>query len=232
MLDFMSNINWVAVVQIIWIDLLLAGDNAVVIALACRQLQGRDRTVGIVLGAGAAILLRVIFTLMAAKLMGYPWIMAVGALLLIWIAVKLLVPEESDAHDSIKAHASVWKAVQTVAIADLVMSLDNVIAVAAAAKGDPGLIIFGLLVSIPFVVFGSAMLLKIIDRFPILVWAGAALLGWISGEIFVKDSGIIGLIGTIPHIPAAIAGVLLVVGLGYFLRRQKGIAFDGSRIKE
>lgn len=226
-MEFFSNINWLAVVQIIWIDLLLAGDNAVVIALACRQLTGRDRTMGIVLGAGAAIMLRVLFTLVAAKLMGFPWIMAVGAALLIWIAVKLLVPEEHDEH-GIQAHSSMWKAVQTIAIADLVMSLDNVIAVAAAAKGDPGLIIFGLLVSIPFVVFGSAMLMKIIDRFPILVWAGAALLGWIAGEIFVKDSGIIGIFGQLPHIPAAVLGAALVVGVGYVLRRRKGIAFDGS----
>lgn len=226
-MDFLANVNWVAVLQIIWIDLLLAGDNAVVIALACRQLEGRDRTMGVILGAGAAILLRVLFTLVAAKLMGYPWIMAVGAALLVWIAVKLLVPEDHDEH-GIAAHSSVWKAVQTIAIADLVMSLDNVIAVAAAAKGDPGLIIFGLLVSIPFVVFGSALLMKVIDRFPILVWAGAALLGWIAGEIFVKDSGIIGLVGTLPHIPAAIFGAVLVVTLGYAIRRSKGIAFDGS----
>jgi YjbE family integral membrane protein len=228
-MDFLANVNWVAVLQIIWIDLLLAGDNAVVIALACRQLTGRDRTLGVILGAGAAILLRVLFTLVAAKLMGFPWIMAVGALLLLWIAIKLLVPEEADEH-GIAAHGTVWKAVQTIAIADLVMSLDNVIAVAAAAKGDPGLIIFGLIVSIPFVVFGSAMLMKIIDRFPILIWAGAALLGWIAGEIFVKDNGIIGLIGHLPHIPAAIAGALFVVGLGYILRRRKGIGFDGGSV--
>lgn len=224
-MEFFANINWVAVIQIIWIDLLLAGDNAVVIALACRQLTGRDRTMGIVLGAGAAILLRVLFTLVAAKLMGFPWIMAIGAALLIWIAIKLLVPEEHDEH-SISAHSTMWKAVQTIAIADLVMSLDNVIAVAAAAKGDPGLIIFGLIVSIPFVVFGSALLMKIIDRFPILVWFGAALLGWIAGEIFSKDSGIIATIGQLPHYPMAVAGALLVVTLGYLIRKKKGIGVN------
>ncbi len=227
-MEFLANVNWVAVLQIIWIDLLLAGDNAVVIALACRQLQGRDRTLGIILGAGAAILLRVLFTLVAATLMGFPWIMAVGALLLLWIAVKLIVPEEADEH-GIAAHGSMWKAVQTIAIADLVMSLDNVIAVAAAAKGDPGLIIFGLIVSIPFVVFGSALLMKVIDRFPLLVWAGAALLGWIAGEIFAKDKGVIATIGTLPPIPMAIGGALFVIVTGYLLRRAKGIGFDGGR---
>lgn len=219
--------NFLAIMQIIWINILLSGDNAVVIAMACRSLEGKQRQIGVMLGAGAAILLRVIFTLMTAQLMGTPWIKAVGSLLLFWIAIKLLVPEEHN-EDSIKAHDSVWKAVQTVAVADVVMSLDNVIAIAAAAKGDMTLIILGLIISVPLVVFGSTMLLKVIDRFPLLVWAGAALLGWVAGEIFVEDSGIIGLFGHLPHYPVAAAGAIFVVAAGYFIRRSKGINFDGS----
>lgn len=217
--------NFVQILQIIWIDILLAGDNAVVIALACRSLTGRQRTIGVVLGAGAAIGLRVIFTLMAASLMQLLWVKAVGALLLIWIAVKLLLPEEHS-EDNIKAHNSVWKAVQTIAIADLVMSLDNVIAIAAASKGDTALIIFGLLVSIPLVVFGSALLLKIIDRYPILVWAGAAVLGWVAGEIFAMDKGVEGVLGFAPnHLAVAAFGMVFVVGLAYILRRRRGVGF-------
>lgn len=226
-MEFITD-NFTAILKIIWINILLSGDNAVVIALACRSLSGKQRTMGVVLGAGAAILLRIIFTLMTAQLMGTPWIKAAGSLLLFWIAIKLLVPDDSHG-DNIKAHDTVWKAVQTVAIADVVMSLDNVIAIAAAAKGSMPLIIFGLVVSVPLVVFGSTLLLKVIDRFPILVWAGAALLGWVAGEIFVEDAGVIGLIGTLPHIPVAAAGAAFVVAAGYLLRRRHGIGFDGAR---
>lgn len=227
MMQFISD-NIVAILQIIWIDILLAGDNAVVIALACRSLTGRQRTIGVVLGSGAAILLRVIFTLMAATLMTMPWIKAIGAILLLWVAVKLLVPQEHG-DENIKAHNSVWKAVQTIAVADLVMSLDNVLAVAAASKGSTALIVFGLIVSIPLVVFGSALLLKIIDRYPLLVWAGAALLGWVAGEIFALDSGVTGILGRqLPQLPLAILGVLFVVAAGYVIRRRRGIGMLDS----
>jgi len=219
--------NWLAILQIIWINILLSGDNAVVIALACRSLAGKQRTMGVILGAGAAIVLRIVFTIFTATLMDMPWIKAIGSLLLIWIAVKLLVPEEQN-EDNIKAHDTVWKAVQTVAIADVVMSLDNVIAIAAAAKGNSALIIFGLVVSVPLVVFGSTLLLKIIDRFPVLVWAGAGLLGWVSGEIFADDKGIQGLVGHLPHLPVAAAGVGIVLALGYMLRRRAGYTLEGS----
>lgn len=220
--------NWDAVLKIIWINILLSGDNAVVIALACRSLAPSQRLWGVIFGAGAAIVLRIIFTMMTASLMHMPWLKAIGAVALLWIAVKLLVPEEHD-DDSIKAHDSVFKAVQTIAVADVVMSLDNVIAIAAAAKGSMPLIIFGLIVSVPLVVFGSTLLLKVIDRFPLLVWAGAALLGWIAGEIFVEDNGVIGLAGHLPQYPFAVAGAVFVVALGYYLRKKKGYEFDGSR---
>lgn len=212
------------ILQIIWINILLSGDNAVVIALACRGLPDKQRNIGIALGAGAAIVLRIIFTLMTTQLMGLPWLKAIGAIALIWIAVKLIVPEEAS-EDSIAGHDSLWKAVQTVAIADVVMSLDNVIAIAAAAKGHTGLIIFGLVVSIPLVIAGSSLLMKVIDRFPILVWAGAALLGWISGELFVEDPGVIQMVGKhLPALPAQIGCALLVLVLGYFFKKRHDAA--------
>lgn len=182
------------IMKIIGINILLSGDNAVVIALACRGLPPAQRNIGIALGAGVAVLLRIIFTFMTTKLMGLAWLTAIGSILLIWIAVKLVVPEDTD-EDSIAGHSSLWKAVQTVAIADIVMSLDNVVAIAAAANGDIRLIIFGLVLSVPLVIAGSALLTQIIDRFPVLVWAGAALLGWIAGELFVKDPGVITALG-------------------------------------
>ena len=219
--------NWDAVLKIIWINILLSGDNAVVIALACRSLDPKQRMWGVVFGAGAAIVLRIIFTMMTTMLMDTPWLKVIGGVLLLWIAVKLLVPEDHS-EDNIKAHDSIWKAVQTIAVADVVMSLDNVIAIAAAAKGSMPLIILGLLISVPLVVFGSTLLLKVIDRFPLLVWAGAALLGWIAGEISVEDKGIIGIFGTLPHLPFAIGGAVFVVALGYILRKRMGVNYDGS----
>lgn len=208
------------VLKIIWINILLSGDNAVVIALACRGLPADQRKIGIALGAGAAVLLRIIFTFMTTQLPGLPWITAVGSLLLLWIAVKLVVPEEPDA-DSVAGHSSLWKAVQTVTIADIVMSLDNVVAIAAAANGDIRLIVFGLLLSVPLVIVGSTLLTAIIDRFPILVWAGAALLGWIAGELLVRDVGVIGATGLhIDHLPAQIAGAVFVVIAGYMLKKH------------
>lgn len=208
------------VLEIIWINILLSGDNAVVIALACRGLPADQRKIGIALGAGAAVVLRIIFTFMTTQLLGLPWLTAVGALLLLWIAVKLVVPEDPDP-DSIVGHSSLWKAVQTVTIADIVMSLDNVVAIAAAAHGDIRLIVFGLLLSVPLVIVGSALLTAIIDRFPILVWAGAALLGWIAGELFVRDVGVIGATGLhIDHLPAQIVGAAFVLIAGYFLKKH------------
>lgn len=227
-MDFISE-HFVAIMKIVWINILLSGDNAVVIALACRSLNGRQRQIGIMLGAGAAIVLRIIFTLMTATLLELTWVKAIGAIALIWIAVKLLIPEDHN-EDSITARDSVWGAVQTVAIADVIMSLDNVIAIAAAAKGNMPLIIFGLLLSIPLVIFGSAMLLKIIDRFPALVWAGAALLGWVAGDIFADDKAIANILGYQPnHYVFAVAGTVLVLGLGYFFaNRAKAKAGDTS----
>ncbi len=177
----------IQVLKIIWINILLSGDNAVVIALACRALPPRQRMWGIILGAGAAVLLRVFFTIILQYVLDLPWLRLVGGVLLLYIAVKLLVQDEAD-EDSIESSDNLWGAVKTVAIADIVMSLDNVLAIAAAAKGHPWLIIFGLVVSIPLIVAGATLIMALLTRFPILVWAGAALLGWIAGELVMEDT--------------------------------------------
>src|SRR6185503_10640129 len=176
----------IQILKIIWINILLSGDNAVVIALACRGLPRRQRIWGIILGAGAAVLLRVIFTVGLQYVLEIPWLRLVGGLLLLWIAIKLLVQDEAD-EDSVESSDTLWGAVRTVAIADVVMSLDNVLAIAAAAKGHPWLIGFGLLISIPLIVAGATLIMALLHKFPILVWAGAGLLGWIAGELLMED---------------------------------------------
>jgi YjbE family integral membrane protein len=172
--------------KIIWINILLSGDNAIVIAMACRALPPRQRFWGIILGAGAAVLLRVFFTVILQYVLELPWLKLVGGLLLLWIAIKLLTQDEADEAD-IHGSDNLWGAVRTVAIADVVMSLDNVLAIAAAAKGNTGLIIFGLAISIPLIVAGATLIMALLTRYPVLVWAGAALLGWIAGELIVDD---------------------------------------------
>ena len=175
-----------SILRIIGINIILSGDNAIVIALACRSLPPRQRVVGIILGAGAAVVLRILFTIVVQQLFDVPWLKLVGGLVLLWIAVKLLVADEAG-EDSVRSGASVWEAVRIVAIADIVMSLDNVLAIAAAAGGNMNLIILGLLISIPLVVFGATLLTWLLDRLPILVWAGAALLGWVAGELLATE---------------------------------------------
>jgi YjbE family integral membrane protein len=176
----------VTVLRIIGINIILSGDNAVVIALACRSLPPRQRVMGIILGAGAAVLLRILFTLLVQQLFDLPWLKLAGGLILLWIAVKLLLGDEAS-EDSVRSGASVWDAVKIVAVADIVMSLDNVLAIAAAAGGHTGLIILGLVISIPLVVFGATLLTWLLDRLPILVWAGSALLGWVAGELIATE---------------------------------------------
>lgn len=186
-MDFSSSQFWVSLLQIIWIDLLLSGDNAVVIALACRSLPEKQRKIGIWLGASAAIGLRIIFALVVSYLLNVPFLKVAGGVLLFWIAIKLAMGEE-EAHSEIAASDSLWKAVRTIAIADAVMSLDNVIAIAAASRGHPELFIFGLLLSIPLIIMGAQFLTTVIERYPILVWLGAALLGWIAAEMILGDA--------------------------------------------
>jgi YjbE family integral membrane protein len=236
--DLFAPAFWVAVAQIIGINIILSGDNAVVIALACRLLPPRQRFWGMILGAGVAVLLRVLFTLVVAEAMGYPWLKLVGGVLLLWVAVKLVVPEEDDGEGKIAASENLWRAVWIIAVADIVMSLDNVIAIAAAAETaavrvdlahasiiKTTLIIFGLATSIPLIIAGSALLMALLDRFPILVWAGAALLGWVAGDIMIKDSALLKFVSPeiihALHYWAALVGAVLVVTIGYLIRRMR-----------
>ncbi len=183
---------WLAVGQIIMIDILLGGDNAVVIALACRKLPPNLRTRGILWGTAGAIVLRVVLIFFALTLLKLPFLKLVGGALLLWIGIKLLLPEGEDDHSKMEASDKLWGAVKTVIIADFVMSLDNVIAIAGAAEGAGGshqmpLVIFGLLVSIPIIVWGSQLVIKLMDKFPIVITLGAMLLGWIAGTMVVTD---------------------------------------------
>jgi YjbE family integral membrane protein len=180
---------WVAVGKIIWINILLSGDNALVIALACRGLSPKHRLWGMILGAGAAVFLRIIFTGIVATLMELPYLKLVGGLALVVIAAKLLVPEQED-EDGVKSASHLWAAVRIVVVADIIMSLDNVIAVAAAANGSVPLLVLGLAISVPLIVAGAALIMALLTRLPILVWAGAALLGWIAGDVIATDPAI------------------------------------------
>jgi YjbE family integral membrane protein len=179
---------WVALGKIMWINILLSGDNALVIAMACRNLPPRQRLWGMILGAGVAVFLRIIFTGIVATLMELPYLKLVGGLALIVIAAKLLVPEEEG--EDVKSASHLWAAVQIVVVADIVMSLDNVIAVAAAANGSVPLLILGLAISVPLIVAGAALIMALLNRLPILVWAGAVLLGWIAGDVIATDPAI------------------------------------------
>ena len=186
--DMQTPSFWLAVGKIIWINVLLSGDNALVIALACRGLHPRQRVWGMVIGAGIAVVLLILFTGIVATLMVLPYLKLIGGLALLAIAAKLLVPE--DAGDDITEGTSLWHAVRIVVIADIIMSLDNVIAVAAAANGQLPLLVLGLAVSIPMIIAGAALIMMILDRMPILVWLGAALLGWIGGDVIATDPAI------------------------------------------
>lgn len=176
-----------AVAQIIMIDILLGGDNAVVIALACRRLPENLRNKGIFWGVAGAIAVRIVLIFFALQLLALPYLKLVGAALLLWIGIKLLVSEDEDGHEGMAASDNLFGAVKTVIIADVVMSLDNVIAVAGAAKGDLSLVVFGILISVPIIVWGSRFVLKLMDRFPAVIVLGGALLGWIAGEMAVSD---------------------------------------------
>lgn len=229
MLEFFQTLSWAAVFQIILIDILLGGDNAVVIALACRNLPKEQRLKGVLWGTAGAIILRIVLIAFALTLLAVPYLKLVGALLLAWVALKLLVPDHADDHSNIHSSATVWAAIKTIIIADFVMSLDNVIAIAGAAQlADPehqmGLVIFGLLVSIPIIVWGSTLILKMIDRFPSIVTLGAGLLGWIAGGLLVTDVVIVQRFGeptALVHYGAAAAGAILIVVLGKLLAQRK-----------
>ena len=216
---------WVSVFQIIVIDILLGGDNAVVIALACRKLPPRQRTLGILWGTAGAIVLRVILIFFVLNLLSIPLLKLFGALMLLWIGIKLLLPEEEDKHSKMASSEKLWEAIKTVIIADFVMSLDNVIALAGAAEGAGRghqmlLVIFGLLVSIPIIVWGSQLVVKLMDRLPIVITLGGMLLGWIAGGMAVTDPMVVGLVfdhfglattSTTIYYPATMAGAIVVL---------------------
>jgi YjbE family integral membrane protein len=214
---------WVAVVEIIFVNILLSGDNAVVIALACRNLSPRQRRLGIFWGVLGAIGLRIVLTFFAMNLLGYPWLRLVGGALLLWIGVKLIAQDDGSEH-KIQASDRLLTAVWTIIVADLVMSLDNVVAVAAAAKGNGPLIVFGLVISIPIVVVGSQIFMRLIARFPMLVLAGGGLLGYIAGEMAVEEPALRSWIaanaaGSVWIVP--VVGFVVVVAIGLWLTRRR-----------
>jgi YjbE family integral membrane protein len=239
---------WVALGKIMWINVLLSGDNALVIAMACRGLQPRQRLWGMILGAGVAVILRIIFTGIVVTLMALPYLKLVGGLALLVIAAKLLVPEE-EGEEGVESASHLWAAVQIVAIADIVMSLDNVIAVAAAANGSVPLLVLGLAISVPLIVAGAALIMALLTRLPALVWAGAGLLGWIAGEVIATDpaiepglqtlfggsigvrlDGLFGALGMAPQfangghgseVVCGIIGIVVVLVAGSIWRRRK-----------
>lgn len=231
MLEFLQTLSWAAVFQIIMVDVLLGGDNAVVIALACRKLEHGHRLQGILWGTLGAIVLRVILIAFALALLDIPFLKVVGGALLVWIGVKLLLPDDHP-HGEVHAAASVLAAVKTIIVADLIMSLDNIVAIAGAAQNahvdhQLGLVIFGLIFSVPIIVWGSTLVLKLIDRFPLVVTAGAGLLGWIAGGMLATDPVVAAVLGPNAHlvkIAAEIAGALLVIGLGRYLAHRRAVA--------
>ena len=191
--ELASQAFWLGLAKIIGVNVILSGDNAVVIALAARSLPQRQQKQAVFWGAGAAIVLRILLTLFAVALLSLPWLKLVGSLLLFWIGIKLLIPEDDDAEIAASEH--LLTAIKTILIADLVMSLDNVIAVAAAAGGSLLLLILGLAISIPLVIFGATLLIKLMERFPVIITIGAGLIGWVAGEMLVADAALRGMLG-------------------------------------
>jgi YjbE family integral membrane protein len=213
---------WIGLVKIVWINIILSGDNAVVIALAARTLPPHQQRLAVFWGSGAAVVMRVILTVVAAKLLALPYLQIVGGLLLLWIGVQLLAEEDEDDEQEAKEYGSLMAAVRTILLADLVMSLDNVIAVAAAAQGSITLLILGLAISIPLVIFGATLMVKLMERFPVIVVAGAALIGWVAGETIVSDAVLADHLAANHwlHYACAVAGAVLVVVGGKLLRAR------------
>jgi YjbE family integral membrane protein len=225
-LEFGTPQFWVAAMEIIVINILLSGDNAVVIALACRNLPKKQAKLGIFFGVLGAVALRIVLTFFAVTLLGLPYLQLIGAAALIWIGIGLIVEDDEGEHD---VHASdrLISAVRIIIMADLVMSVDNVIGVAGAAKGSLLLLVFGLVISIPLVVLGSQLILKLIERFAWLVIAGGGLLGWIAGELAISDTAVkpwIDANATYLHYVAPIVGVVVVVGVGIWRNRRAAAA--------
>ena len=220
---------WLAGLEIIVVNILLSGDNAVVIALACRNLPPKQRRWGVFWGALGAIVLRIVLTSFAAQMLELPWLKIIGAVLLLWIGIKLIIEEDGGGED-IQASDRLLSAVRTVIVADLVMSIDNVVAVAAAAHGSEILLIFGLALSIPLVIVGAQLILKLIERYPILIVGGGGLLGFIAGELFATDSALTRWSGPLPgwsQYVCGVVGIVIVIGWAKLIQRRR----DTSRAR-
>lgn len=220
---------WSAVLEIVFINLLLSGDNAVVIAMACRALPRRQRMWGLVIGGAVAVVLLIVFADIISRLLQYPYLKIAGGLALLYIAVRLLVPDEDTDRSEVEATEQLWRAVRIVVVADIVMSFDNILAVAQIAKGNLVLLAIGLMVSIPIIIAGAAFMVALLDRLPILIWAGAALLGWVAGQTITDDKVITELVRPVVaahlagdmELVAGGAGAVLVIAVGGFWRRRR-----------
>ena len=223
--EFMSDALVISILQIIAIDIILGGDNAIIIALACRDLPARQKKLGILWGTAGAIILRVILVFFATTLLTVPGLKLIGGLLLLWIGVKLVTENDAEADHNVNSSRSLMTAIRTIIIADFVMSLDNSIAIAAAAKGNMYLVVFGLVLSVPIIIAGSAIILKLMSRFPVIISMGAGLLGWLAGDLILHDPLLESyLTQLIPHANIVFAGglALAVVSTGRILTmRQK-----------
>ena len=214
---------WLGLGTIVWFNIILSGDNAVVIALAARSLPSRQKKRAIVWGAGAAVVLRIVLTIVAVALLQFPYLKLVGAAALLWIAVQLIVPDQSDG-DEVQSTPSMLAAIRTILIADLVMSTDNVLAVAAVARDSNLLLTLGLVISIPLVVFGAALLMKLMERYPLIITLGAAVLGWTAGDMGVTDPAVAEWVADEAawlHWAAPAVGAVLVVAVGMWLAKRK-----------
>jgi YjbE family integral membrane protein len=221
-MDYLQTADfWIGLLKIIWINIILSGDNAVVIAMAARSLPPQQQQKAVLLGSGAAVVLRILLTVVAAKLLALPYLQILGGALLLWIGCQLLGEEEEDNGEE-KQYGSMLAAVRTILLADLIMSLDNVIAVAAAAQGSMLLLILGLAISIPLVIFGSTLMIKLMERFPIIIMLGAALIGWVGGETIVSDVALHDVLEANPwlHYGGAAAGAAFVVAAGRWQQRR------------
>jgi YjbE family integral membrane protein len=222
-MEFLQSADfWIGLVKIVWINIILSGDNAVVIALAARSLPPRQQKMAILWGSAAAVVLRIALTIVAVRLLALPYLQVAGGLLLLWIGAQLMSDEDEGADGHVKEHTGMLAAVRTILIADVVMSLDNVIAVAAAANGSNILLGLGLAISIPLVVFGSTLMIKLMARFPVIVVLGAALIGWVGGETTASDQVLAAFAGAYPwlHYAAAVAGAAVVLAAGKWLQRR------------
>ncbi len=216
-----STVFWIGLLKIIWINIILSGDNAVVIALAARSLPHSQQKKAVLFGSGAAVAMRIGLTVVAVKLLEMPYLQIIGGVLLLWIGVQLLSEDEGEEGEG-KHHGSLMAAIRTILIADLVMSLDNVIAVAAAAKGSMVLLVLGLAISIPLVIFGSTLMIRLMERYPFIVTLGAALIGWVAGETISNDTALHDFVlsNAWVHSAGPVVGAALVLGLGTWLQKR------------